>query len=70
MTTQTHLQRYPNYFPEEHFYISTEGLSRLSAVYDAKDPLKNIEWTVDYKHELPIRVSQTGAPAQPPITII
>lgn len=55
---------------DEYLFVSPEGLQKLAEVYDPKDPLKNINWTVDYKMELPIRMKREGPAADPPRTLI
>ena len=44
----------------EYLHISPEGLKKLATVYDPKDPAKNINWTVDYTLEVPIRMKKLG----------
>jgi long-chain-fatty-acid--CoA ligase ACSBG len=50
----------PSLGDSEYLYISPEGLNKLATVYDPKDPVKNINWTVDYTLELPIRMKKFG----------
>ena len=54
---------------EEKVYISEEGMKQLLKEFDAKDPLKNVLWTTNYKMELPIRVKRSGPGSEIPITL-
>ena len=55
---------------EEYLYISPDGLQKLSSIYDPKDPHKNINWTTDYKFELPIRMLKSGPASLQPSTLV
>ena len=46
---------------DESIYISPEGLTRLAALFDPKEPNKNIVWTTDNRIELPILVRNEGS---------
>ena len=50
----------PTLADNEYLHISPDGLKKLSTAYDPKDPFKNINWTVDYTLELPIRMKKAG----------
>jgi long-chain-fatty-acid--CoA ligase ACSBG len=50
----------PTLGENEYLYISPDGLKKLATVYDQKEPAKNVNWTVDYTLELPIRMKKTG----------
>ena len=50
----------PSLGDSEYLYISPEGLNKLAIVYDPNDFAKNINWTIDYTLELPIRMKKFG----------
>ncbi|CAD8089571.1 unnamed protein product [Paramecium sonneborni] len=54
---------------EEKVYISEEGMRQLLKEFDIKDPLKNVQWTTNYRMELPIRVKKSGPGSEIPITL-
>lgn len=45
---------------DEYFYISSEGLKRLKEKNIDMNGTKDIIWTTDYTHELPIRIKKNG----------
>ena len=45
---------------DEYYQISLEGLNKLVASYDSKEPLRNVLWTTDYSVELPILLKKQG----------
>lgn len=50
----------PHPFKDEVLQISPQGLARLSAEFDPKEPAKHIYWTTDYTMELPIAIKKSG----------
>ena len=55
---------------DEYIYISNEGFQNLIQFWDSKNPLKNFNWTIDYKFELPIHLKKKGSGSEPPYTLI
>jgi len=60
----------PHPFQDEVLQISPQGLARLSAEFDPKEPGKHIYWTTDYTMELPIAIKKSGPGSEPAITLI
>ena len=45
---------------EEYFFISPEGLQQLALKKVDMNGTKDIIWTTDYTHELPLRIKKKG----------
>lgn len=45
---------------DEYFFISAEGLKSLAERKIDINGAKDIVWTTDYTHELPIRIKKKG----------
>ena len=69
-STSHFLTQYPKNFEEECFYVSHKGMKHVMKNYDPNDNLKNIQWTVDYNIELPIRLKKYSENPYPPQTLI
>lgn len=51
-----------------NFCMSPQGMAKMAANRDPKDPFKNVIWTADPNVELPVLVTKEGPGAAPPIT--